>query len=109
MEIESDLRCLMVSVGLWEYLDESCYLAVYCFSNYTYFLLLVDLLSQGDNEDEELCSVFVPTNHLYIGDILLVNSKEIIRPNISIREGIGISTLMFLHRIVTTYLGLLYY
>ncbi|MBA0688596.1 hypothetical protein Goari_006371, partial [Gossypium aridum] len=41
-----------------------------------------------ENEDEELCSVFVPTNHLYIGDIFLVNSKEIIRPNLSIREGI---------------------
>ncbi|BBH05496.1 like COV 2, partial [Prunus dulcis] len=46
-----------------------------------------------DNEDEELCSVFVPTNHLYIGDIFLVNSKEIIRPNLSIREGIVILTL----------------
>ncbi|CAM8912407.1 unnamed protein product [Rhodiola kirilowii] len=45
---------------------------------------------QRDSGDEELCSVFVPTNHLYIGDILLVNSKEIIRPNISIREGIEI-------------------
>jgi hypothetical protein len=31
----------------------------------------------------------VPTNHLYIGDIFLVNSAEIIRPNLSIREGIG--------------------
>ncbi|KAH9669353.1 protein like cov 2 [Citrus sinensis] len=43
-----------------------------------------------DNGDEELCSVFVPTNHLYIGDIFLVSSKEIIRPNLSIREGIEI-------------------
>jgi hypothetical protein len=48
---------------------------------------------QRDNEDEELCSVFVPTNHLYIGDIFLVNSKEIIRPNLSIREGIGMSSV----------------
>ncbi|PPS20420.1 hypothetical protein GOBAR_AA00150 [Gossypium barbadense] len=46
--------------------------------------------SLRENEDEELCSVFVPTNHLYIGDIFLVNSKEIIRPNLSIREGIEI-------------------
>lgn len=44
---------------------------------------------QTDDGDEELCSVFVPTNHLYIGDILLVNSKDVIRPNLSIREGIG--------------------
>ncbi|MBA0717562.1 hypothetical protein Golax_005364 [Gossypium laxum] len=46
--------------------------------------------TKRENEDEELCSVFVPTNHLYIGDIFLVNSKEIIRPNLSIREGIEI-------------------
>ncbi|XAR73246.1 hypothetical protein NMG60_11007154 [Bertholletia excelsa] len=45
---------------------------------------------QKDDGDEELCSVFVPTNHLYIGDILLVNSKDVIRPNLSIREGIEI-------------------
>lgn len=41
----------------------------------------------------ELCSVYVPTNHLYIGDIFLVNSEEIIRPNLSIREGIGMLSL----------------
>ena len=46
-------------------------------------------LLQTDKGDEELCSVYVPTNHLYIGDIFLVNSEEIIRPNLSIREGIG--------------------
>ena len=48
---------------------------------------------QKDDEDEELCSVFIPTNHLYIGDIVLINSKEIIRPNLSIREGIGTSAV----------------
>uniref|UniRef100_A0A7N0TS16 Protein LIKE COV 3 n=1 Tax=Kalanchoe fedtschenkoi TaxID=63787 RepID=A0A7N0TS16_KALFE len=48
---------------------------------------------QKDSGDEELCSVFVPTNHLYIGDILLVNSKEIMRPNLSIREGIGMQLM----------------
>ncbi|WVZ21013.1 hypothetical protein V8G54_008335 [Vigna mungo] len=51
---------------------------------------MVPIMVFKDNEDEELCSVFVPTNHLYIGDIFLVNSKDIIRPNLSIREGIEI-------------------
>lgn len=55
------------------------------------FLFLFFPFLQRDNEDEELCSVFVPTNHLYIGDIFLVNSKDILRPNLSIREGIGMS------------------
>jgi hypothetical protein len=48
------------------------------------------IVLQTDKGDEELCSVYVPTNHLYIGDIFLVNSAEIIRPNLSIREGIGL-------------------
>ncbi|KAE8696246.1 Protein LIKE COV 3 [Hibiscus syriacus] len=57
---------------------------------YAFGFITSTVILQGENEDEELCSVFVPTNHLYIGDIFLVNSKEIIRPNLSIREGIEI-------------------
>lgn len=57
---------------------------------YAFGFITSTVILQRDTEDEELCSVFVPTNHLYIGDIFLVNSKEIIRPNLSIREGIEI-------------------
>lgn len=57
---------------------------------YAFGFITSTVILQKENEDEELCSVFVPTNHLYIGDIFLVNSKEIIRPNLSIREGIEI-------------------
>lgn len=57
----------------------------YAFGFITSYVVL-----QKDDGDEELCSVFVPTNHLYIGDILLVSSQDIIRPNLSIREGIEI-------------------
>ncbi|CAI9777599.1 unnamed protein product [Fraxinus pennsylvanica] len=57
---------------------------------YAFGFITSSVLLQTDNGDEELCSVFVPTNHLYIGDILLVNSKDIIRPELSIREGIEI-------------------
>lgn len=56
----------------------------------TYFHWFVYFLLQSEKGDEELCSVYVPTNHLYIGDIFLVNSEDIIRPNLSIREGIGL-------------------
>lgn len=52
--------------------------------------LMIYCSLQRDDGDEELCSVYVPTNHLYIGDIFLVNSKDVIRPNLSIREGIGL-------------------
>uniref|UniRef100_A0A7C9DLZ6 Protein LIKE COV 2 n=1 Tax=Opuntia streptacantha TaxID=393608 RepID=A0A7C9DLZ6_OPUST len=57
---------------------------------YAFGFITSSLILQRDDGDEELCSVFVPTNHLYIGDIFLVNSKDIIRPNLSIREGIEI-------------------
>ncbi|MBA0628377.1 hypothetical protein Godav_023118, partial [Gossypium davidsonii] len=57
---------------------------------YAFGFITSTVILQRENEDEELCSVFVPTNHLYIGDIFLVNSKEILRPNLSIREGIEI-------------------
>ncbi|KAE8701105.1 Protein LIKE COV 2 [Hibiscus syriacus] len=57
---------------------------------YAFGFITSTVTLQRETEDEELCSVFVPTNHLYIGDIFLVNSKDIIRPNLSIREGIEI-------------------
>lgn len=61
------------------------------------FSILLDLIFdywfQRDEGDVELCSVYVPTNHLYIGDVFLVNSEEIIRPNLSIRECIGMISL----------------
>lgn len=39
---------------------------------------------------EELCCVYIPTNHLYLGEIFLINSKDTMRPNLSVREGIEI-------------------
>nr|GMC57481.1 protein LIKE COV 1-like [Ipomoea batatas] len=47
------------------------------------------LMLQKSSGAEELCCVYVPTNHLYLGDIFLVNSNNIMRPNLSVREAIG--------------------
>lgn len=47
------------------------------------------LILHGSSGQEELCCVFVLTNHLYIGDIIFISSKDILRPNVSVREGIG--------------------
>ncbi|MCO5587013.1 hypothetical protein L7F22_040958 [Adiantum nelumboides] len=57
---------------------------------YAFGFITSSLVLQHDTKEEELCSVYVPTNHLYIGDIVLLNSKDIIRPNLSVREGIEI-------------------
>ncbi|XP_078439345.1 protein CONTINUOUS VASCULAR RING 1-like [Wolffia australiana] len=48
------------------------------------------VLLQSDSGEEELFCVYVPTNHIYIGDIFLIGAKDVIRPNLSIREGIEI-------------------
>ncbi|XP_042498332.1 protein CONTINUOUS VASCULAR RING 1-like [Macadamia integrifolia] len=57
---------------------------------YAFGFITSTLVLQNYSGEEELCCVYVPTNHLYLGDIFLVNSKEIIRPNLSVREGIEI-------------------
>lgn len=57
---------------------------------YAFGFITSSVILQKDDGDEELCSVFVPTNHIYLGDIFLISSKDIIRPNLSIREGIEI-------------------
>ena len=51
---------------------------------------------QVESGEEELCNVYVPTNHLYIGGIFLVNSKYIIRPSLFVHEGIGWQIHIFL-------------
>ncbi|KAJ8506790.1 hypothetical protein OPV22_007676 [Ensete ventricosum] len=55
---------------------------------YAFGFITSSVVFQSDKGEEDLCSVYVPTNHLYIGDIFLVKSEEIIRPNLSVREGI---------------------
>lgn len=55
------------------------------------------LMLQRDSGQEELCCVFVPTNHLYLGDIFLVSSSDVLRPNLSVREGIGMSSFIKLY------------
>ncbi|CAO2038001.1 unnamed protein product [Urochloa humidicola] len=57
---------------------------------YAFGFITSEVLLQGYSNEERMCCVYVPTNHLYIGDIFLVSSSDVIRPNISVREGIEI-------------------
>ncbi|XP_010915828.1 protein LIKE COV 1 [Elaeis guineensis] len=57
---------------------------------YAFGFITSAVVLQGYSGEEELYCVYVPTNHLYIGDIFLVNAKDVIRPNLSVREGIEI-------------------
>ncbi|XP_062159143.1 protein LIKE COV 1-like [Alnus glutinosa] len=71
---------------------------------YAFGFITSTVVLQRSQGDEELCCVYVPTNHLYLGDIFLINSKDIIRPSLSVREGIEIviSGGMSVPQILTT-------
>ena len=45
---------------------------------------------QTTQGDQKLYSIYVPTNHVYVGDIFLMGSEDIIKPNLSVREGLEI-------------------
>jgi uncharacterized membrane protein len=47
-------------------------------------------LQRASGESEPLYAVYVPTNHLYLGDILLVRPDEVILTRLSIPQGIQI-------------------
>ncbi|KAK1377605.1 Protein CONTINUOUS VASCULAR RING [Heracleum sosnowskyi] len=71
---------------------------------YAFGFITSSVLLQSYSGEEELCCVYVPTNHLYIGDIFMVNVNDVIRPNLSVREGIEIvvSGGMSMPQILTT-------
>ncbi|KAK9842729.1 hypothetical protein WJX74_001526 [Apatococcus lobatus] len=45
---------------------------------------------QSEKGDMSLYSVYVPTNHIYVGDVFLMGEVDIIKPNLSVREGLEI-------------------
>ncbi len=47
-------------------------------------------LVHADGREEELFSVFHCTNHVYLGDIYLLPAKDIIRSNLTVRDGIEV-------------------
>jgi uncharacterized membrane protein len=58
----------------------------YCFG----FLTGAVALQRVNGETEPLMAVYVPTNHLYIGDIFLVRQEDIILTRLTVPQGIQI-------------------
>ncbi|MBI2462536.1 MAG: DUF502 domain-containing protein [Candidatus Rokubacteria bacterium] len=56
---------------------------------YTFGFLTGEVRVEGV-ETQELVAVFVPTNHLYLGDVILVPREEVIPTGLTIEEGIRI-------------------
>ncbi|XP_042494818.1 protein LIKE COV 1-like [Macadamia integrifolia] len=71
---------------------------------YAFAFITSTVILQTSDGEEELCCVYVPSNHLYVGDVFLISSKDIMRPNLSVREGIEIviSVGMSAPQIITT-------
>ena len=57
--------------------------------SYTYGFLTGDIQVDG-TKPESLVTVYVPTNHLYLGDIVLVPRDALVPTGLSIEEGIRI-------------------
>ena len=56
---------------------------------YAYAFLTGDVLVEGAKPDA-LLSVYVPTNHLYLGDVLLVPRDTVMATGLSVEDGIRI-------------------
>ncbi|BDA46066.1 Protein LIKE COV 2 [Coccomyxa sp. Obi] len=71
------------------------------------FITGTTVLQQEDGSPGmELFSVYVPTNHIYVGDIFLLGKEDVIHTNLSVREGLEIvvSVGMALPRNLTAYM-----
>lgn len=49
-----------------------------------------DVLVEGPEGKMELVTVFVPTNNLYLGDVILVPKDEVMHTGLSVEEGLRI-------------------
>lgn len=56
---------------------------------YTFGFLTGEVRVEG-GEIPDLVSVFIPTNHLYLGDVILVPRDEVLPTGLSIEEGIRV-------------------
>lgn len=45
---------------------------------------------EQENGPQQLVAVYVPTNHLYLGDIIVCRPEQVSFPNISVEEGLRI-------------------
>jgi len=43
-----------------------------------------------DGSDRAVCTVYVPTNHLYVGDVVVLPVEDVIETDLSVEEGISL-------------------
>jgi uncharacterized membrane protein len=47
-------------------------------------------LRTKDGSDREVCTVYVPTNHLYVGDVVVVPAADVIETDLSVEDGVSL-------------------
>jgi len=46
-------------------------------------------LRRKDGSTRQMCTVYVPTNHLYVGDVVVVSEADVIETDISLEDGVS--------------------
>jgi uncharacterized membrane protein len=46
--------------------------------------------TRADNTTHELCAVYIPTNHLYVGDVVVLPEDDVIDTNLTVEDGVSI-------------------
>ena len=53
------------------------------------FLMKTFELKRNDGKTYRLCSVYVPTNHLYVGDVVILPVDDVIETDLTVEDGVS--------------------
>ena len=54
------------------------------------FLTGTFTLKRSDGSQHEVCTVYVPTNHLYVGDVVVLPVTDVIETDLSVEDGVSL-------------------
>jgi uncharacterized membrane protein len=54
------------------------------------FLTGTFTLRLADGREHEVCTVYVPTNHLYVGDVVVLPIGDVIETDLSVEDGVSL-------------------
>jgi uncharacterized membrane protein len=57
---------------------------------YVYGFVTAEVLLEGQEGKRQMVTVFVPTNNLYLGDVILLPREEVISTGLTVEEGIRV-------------------
>jgi uncharacterized membrane protein len=54
------------------------------------FVMGTFTLTRADNSNYTLCTVYVPTNHLYVGDVVILPVEDVIDTDLTVEDGVSL-------------------